>query len=227
MNFESPVNAFEEEKSDSEGLNTTARKIQPIKLIFDKQSQPLLNFQLEKKKMKMTKDAFIKKIGGWKKFKDFLENKKQLYLPPPNDFTAEFGLAILQKTKKAFKYNQVKFVHGVPQESEFSIAVVMEMVKNDVEVKLHLPNYSKTHRPDKKFILNIVNTVHEDSIMNWVKEVKKLKLEEKQKQKKDYIEIDEDLFNEIEAFESLYDADKDKKNRLAGMMMESRKKVKT
>ena len=174
----------------------------------------------------MTKDAFIKKIGGWKKFKDFLENKKQFYLPPPNDFTAEFGLAILQKTKKAFKYNQVKFVHGVPQESEFSIAVVMEMIENDREVKLHLPNYSKTHRPDKKFVLNIVNTVHEDSIMNWVKEVKKMKLEEKQKQKKDYIEIDEDLFNEIEAFESLYDADKDKKNRLAGMMMESRKKVK-
>ena len=53
-----------------------------------------------------------------------------------------------------------------------------------------------------------------------------MKLEEKQKQKKDYIEIDEDLFNEIEAFESLYDADKDKKNRLAGMMMESRKQVK-
>ena len=62
--------------------------------------------------------------------------------------------------------------------------------------------------------------------MNWVKQVKKLKQEEKQKQKMDYIEIDEDLFQEIEEFESLYDADKDKKNRLAGMMMESRKKDK-
>ena len=30
-----------------------------------------------------------------------------------------------------------------------------------------------------------------------------MKLEEKQKQKKDYIEIDEDLFDEIEAFERL------------------------
>ena len=89
------------------------------------------NFQLEKKKKKMTKDAFISKIGGWKKFRDFLENKKQYYLPPPNDFTAEFGLQILQKTKKAFKYNQVKFVHGVPQESEFSIAVIMDMIKDD------------------------------------------------------------------------------------------------
>ena len=101
------------------------------------------------------------------------------------------------------------------------------MIKNDQEVNAYLPNYSKTHRPDKRHLLNIVNTVHKDSITNWVKEVKKLKLEEKQKQKKDYIEIDEELFKEIEAFESLYDTDKDKKNRLAGMMMESRKKDKS
>ena len=101
------------------------------------------------------------------------------------------------------------------------------MIKDDEEVKLRLPNYSKTHRPDKKFLLNIVNTVHEDSIMNWVKQVKKLKLQKKQEEKKDFIEINEDLFQEIEEFESLYDTDKDKKNRLAGMMMESRKKVKT
>ena len=53
--------------------------------------------------------------------------------------------------------------------------------------------------------------------------MKKLKLQKKQEEKKDYIVIDEDLFQEIEAFESLYDADKDKKNRLAGMMCESRK----
>ena len=131
MNYESLSTKFDEEKSDSEGLNTTQRKIQPQKLIFDKPNYQMENFQLEKKKKKMTKDAFIKKIGGWKKFKDFLENKKQFYLPPPNDFTAEFGLAILQKTKKAFKYNQVKFVHGVPQESEFSIPVLMDMIKDD------------------------------------------------------------------------------------------------
>ena len=100
------------------------------------------------------------------------------------------------------------------------------MIKDDEMVKRHLPNYSITHRPDKRFLLNIVNTVHEDSISNWVKQVKKLKLKKKQEEKKDYLEIDEDLFKEIEEFESLYDADKDKKNRLAGMMMESRKKDK-
>ena len=72
----------------------------------------------------MTKEKFISKIGGWKKFRDFLENQKQYYLPPPNDFTAEFGLAILQNSKKAFKLSEVKFVNGVPKESEFSIKVV-------------------------------------------------------------------------------------------------------
>ena len=60
-------------------------------------------------------------------------------------------------------------------ESEFSIGVVQDMIKDDAEVKRHLPNYSQTHRPDKRFLLNIVNTVHEDSISNWVKQVKKLK----------------------------------------------------
>jgi len=31
-------------------------------------------------------------IGGWKKFRDYLGNHKQLYIPPTNDFNAEFGL---------------------------------------------------------------------------------------------------------------------------------------
>jgi hypothetical protein len=36
-------------------------------------------------------------IGGWNKFRDYLENFKQFYIPPANDFNAEFGLAILKK----------------------------------------------------------------------------------------------------------------------------------
>ena len=56
MNFESPANKFDEEKSDNDDLDTTAKKIQPIKLIFDKPNYQMKNFQLEKKKKKMTKD---------------------------------------------------------------------------------------------------------------------------------------------------------------------------
>ena len=39
--------------------------------------------------------------------------------------------------------------------------------------------------------------------------------------------IDKDLLKKLETFESLYDADKDSKNRLAGLMCENRKKEKT
>ena len=118
------------------------------------------------------------------------------------------------------------YVHGVPMESEFSIAVIMEMIKEDRLVWSHLPDYSAKHTPDKRYVLNMINTVHENSILSWVKEIKKEKLEQKQKLKMDYIEIDQTLMQEIEEFESIYEADKDKKNRLAGMMMESRKKDK-
>lgn len=64
--------------------------------------------------MKLTKSKFIAIIGGWKKFRDFLHNHKKLYIPPANDFTAAFGLGILQKTKKAFRTQSVNFVKGVP-----------------------------------------------------------------------------------------------------------------
>jgi hypothetical protein len=50
---------------------------------------------LKPNEVKLTKKKFTAMIGGWKKFRDFLHNHKQLYIPPPNDFTAEFGLEIL------------------------------------------------------------------------------------------------------------------------------------
>ena len=100
------------------------------------------------------------------------------------------------------------------------------MIEDDQQVLRYLPNYSKTHRPDKSFLLNIINTVHKNSIINWVKKVKKQKLEEKQKEKNDFLIITKEVLKELESFESLYEADIDKKNRLAGLLCESRKKEK-
>ena len=51
--------------------------------------------------------------------------------------------------------------------------------------------------------------MHKNSIMNWVKEVKKTKVEEKQKEKKDFLLIDKEMKKKLEEFESLYDAEKD------------------
>ena len=64
--------------------------------------------------MKLTKHKFVALIGGWKKFRDFLENHMQYYIPPLNDFNAEYGLNLLQKRKKAFKHSEINIVKGVP-----------------------------------------------------------------------------------------------------------------
>ena len=100
------------------------------------------------------------------KFRDFLANHLQYYIPPPNDFTAEFGLAILQKEKKAFKLSKVNFVEKIPQEDEFKLERIKEMIKEDDNVYNYLPDFSDTHRPDKGYLLNIINTVHKNSIVN-------------------------------------------------------------
>ena len=103
-------------------------------------------------------------IGGWKKFKDFLENHLQFYIPPKNDFTANFGLKLLSKKKKVFTKKEVAFVTGVPKEEEFGIKNIKKMIKEDKEVLSYLPDYSKKHRPDKNYLLNVINTVHKGSV---------------------------------------------------------------
>lgn len=100
------------------------------------------------------------------------------------------------------------------------------MVKGDEKLKGFLPDWSEKHRPNKSYLCNVINTVYEDSIVNMIKKVKAEKLEEKQKEAKDYLIIDADVYEKLIQFESLYEAEEDKKNRLAGLMCESRKKEK-
>ena len=56
------------------------------------------------------------------------------------------------------------------------------MIKDDAEIKQYLPNWTKKHVPDKGYLFNIVNTVHKNSVVNWIKKIKTVKLDEKQKQ---------------------------------------------
>ena len=100
------------------------------------------------------------------------------------------------------------------------------MIKDDAEVKAYLPDWTVKHVPDKSYLFNVVNTVHQNSIVNWIKQVKEKKLDEKQKHQNDFIVIDSQTLKELESFHSLYDSNKEKKNRLAGLFMESRKKEK-
>jgi len=90
---------------------------------------------------------------------------------------------VLKKRKKVFKNTEVIYVKGVPCESEFKVKKLLKMIENDAEVNAYLPDWTKKHVPDKSNILlfffklmssleylcNIVNTVHKNSIVNWIK----------------------------------------------------------
>ena len=68
--------------------------------------------------------------------------------------------------------------------------------------------------------------MHPDSIKKWVIQTKAKKFEEKEKARDDFLLIDKETLAALETFSSLYDADESKKNRLAGLLCEKRKKVK-
>lgn len=78
------------------------------------------------------------------------------------------------------------------------------MVKEDEEAKEYLPDWSPKHIPDKTYLCNILNTVHHNSIVNWIKQVKQEKIEEKQKQQEHYVLIDDATLKDLLEFNSLY-----------------------
>ena len=71
----------------------------------------------------------------------------------------------------------MNFIEKIPQEDEFKLERIKKMIREDDEIHKYLPNFSDTHKPDKGYLLNIINTVHKNSIVNWVKKVKKEKSE--------------------------------------------------
>ena len=72
----------------------------------------------------------------------------------------------------------------------------------------------------------MINTVHKNSVVNMIKGVKEKNLIEKQTEKKDFLLIDNSYLKKLENFASIYNADMDKKNRLAGFLCQSRKEKK-
>ncbi len=60
----------------------------------------------------------------------------------------------------AFKLSEVNFVEKIPQEDEFKLERIKKMIREDDTIHKYLPSFSDTHRPDKGYLLNIINTVH-------------------------------------------------------------------
>ena len=68
--------------------------------------------------------------------------------------------------------------------------------------------------------------MYNNSVTNMIKQIKEQKLEHKEKEKKDFLYVDPDTLKQLKNFSSLYEADKEKNNNLAGLLCESRRKKK-
>ena len=66
--------------------------------------------------------------------------------------------------KKLLLISDVKFIEHVPNYRELSSKGIWSELKQDPAIAQYFPAYSKSRSPQKKYLLNIVNTLRPDSI---------------------------------------------------------------
>lgn len=66
----------------------------------------------------------------------------------------------MKDEKKAFKMSQISPII-IPRIDELSVANIFAMVKEDDRIKPYLPqNYYEKTKPDRQFLLNVINTIY-------------------------------------------------------------------
>ena len=82
-----------------------------------------------------------------------------LYLPPKNSINKEFLRKLLRNEKEVFSLEKVKFIK-VPKYEELYLNRVREEVKDDEDIRRHLPDLgTKSKSLDRSFFFNVVNTL--------------------------------------------------------------------
>ena len=81
-------------------------------------------------------------------------------MPPPAQLNKDFWKALFKDDKRAFKVHEINHII-VPKLDELSVEKMIELMKDDEEVRAYLPEgYFKKVKPDRTFLFNILNTVH-------------------------------------------------------------------
>ena len=100
-------------------------------------------------------------------------NEGGYYCPPMRDLTSEFCRQVLSGEKKLMKSSEVLWVEEVPQWEEFTAKRIWERVKRNESVNIYFPNYSGSKTPQRKYLLNIVNTIDKNSVKKHVKDIRR------------------------------------------------------
>ena len=81
-------------------------------------------------------------------------------MPPSRELNKDFWKALFKDEKKVFKIHEINHII-VPKLDELSVPSMIELMKDDEEVRMYLPDgYFEKVKPDRTFIFNVLNTVH-------------------------------------------------------------------
>ena len=113
-----------------------------------------------------SKKDFYSYLGDNCKYLDTTNtfNLVQYYLPPIENLTKDFLRSIFTEEKKLMKMADVVAVN-VPLYQELNVADVLEMFKDHVELKRHLPDrMAKGRQIDRTYFFTVLNTLEPEKL---------------------------------------------------------------
>ena len=87
--------------------------------------------------------------------------------------SVKWAKEILSGEKLLLKLEQVRWIQQIPSYPELSVQRMWKELRTDEQVTKYFPTYSEKRFPNKKFLMNIINTIKPNSIIDAVKKIKK------------------------------------------------------
>ena len=84
---------------------------------------------------------------------------------------------LLAGEKKLLKNTQVLWVENVPNWQEFSSKELWKKARINPSLAVYFPDFSSSRLPQRKYLLNVANTVSPNSVVNAVLESRKRRQE--------------------------------------------------
>lgn len=94
---------------------------------------------------------------------NLLDKQGEYFLPPINSLKFEFLRKFLVGEKKLYKKNEIRHLEKIPRFEEFKTEKIWNIYKNDPLVLPYIPLNGK-QLPDRRYLLSIINTIHNGSV---------------------------------------------------------------
>jgi len=86
------------------------------------------------------------------------------YLPSERDCTLEFVRDVIGGKKKLVGMQSLIPIRNDPRFAEFSIDNILKSIQTQNDILQYLPKYTEKQRPDRNYVLNVINTLRPGTI---------------------------------------------------------------